>query len=198
VDVTGTEQTLFTLDMIESLSYRQTVKARVVSRKRDQARSSDDDVLITDRKPLSYWTEMVDLLGRSPIAWYSVRGRSVATLARQHCALLMPPGGPALARVIQERLAKESPKWEIRLTTGFIFLTVVFARITNPAYGAFWRTPVGSISLFVAFALAVAGFFISNQVLASSARVEESFGTALPGQPEAVSPTDMPIAGRAA
>jgi Flp pilus assembly protein TadB len=96
------------------------------------------------------------------------------------------------------RAEQESPKWEIRLTTGFIFLTVVFARISNPAYGAFWRTPVGSISLFVAFALAVGGFFIANQVLASSARVEESFGTALPGQPEAVAPTDMPIAGRAA
>ena len=95
------------------------------------------------------------------------------------------------------RAEQESPKWEIRLTTGFIFLTVVFARITNPAYGAFWRTPVGSISLFVAFALAVAGFFFANQVLASSARVEESFGTALPGQPEAIAPPDMPIQGRA-
>jgi hypothetical protein len=35
------------------------------------------------------------------------------------------------------RAEQESPKWEIRLTTGFVFLTVVFARITNPAYGAF-------------------------------------------------------------
>ena len=96
------------------------------------------------------------------------------------------------------RAEQESPKWEIRLTTGFIFLTVVFARITNPAYGAFWRTPVGSISLFVAFGLAVAGFFIANQVLASSTRTEESFGVAEPGQPEAVAPTDMHIAGRAA
>ncbi len=96
------------------------------------------------------------------------------------------------------RAEQESPKWEIRLTTGFIFLTVVFARVSNPAYGAFWRTPVGSISLVVAFALAVGGFFIANQVLAASARVEESFGTALPGQPETVAPTDMPIQGRAA
>jgi hypothetical protein len=48
------------------------------------------------------------LLGRSPIAWYSIRGRSVASLAKQHYALLMPPGGPALTCALQERLAKEA------------------------------------------------------------------------------------------
>lgn len=52
---------------------------------------------------------MVDLLGRSPIAWYSARGRSVATLARQHYVLLMPPGGPALARALQERFSRTAP-----------------------------------------------------------------------------------------
>ena len=110
VDVTGTEQTLFTLDdMLESPSYRQAVEVRVSTREGDQTRWSDDDVLVTDQKPLSYWTEMVDLLGRSPIAWYSVRGRSVATLARQHYALLMPPGSSALAQAIKERLVRESP-----------------------------------------------------------------------------------------
>jgi superfamily II DNA or RNA helicase len=109
VDVTGTEQTLFTLDdMLESPSYRQTVKAQVTHTGHDRTSLSNNDVLVTNQKPLSYWAEMVDLLGRSPIAWYSIRGRSVASLAKQHYALLMPPGGPALARALQERLAKEA------------------------------------------------------------------------------------------
>jgi hypothetical protein len=41
-----------------------------------------------------------------------------------------------------------------------------------------------------ALALAVGSFFVANQVLASSARVEKSVGVAEPGQPELVAPTD--------
>jgi len=110
VDVTGAEQTLFTLDdMLESPSYRQAVKAQVAHTGDGRTSLSNDDVLIMDQRPLSHWTEMVDLLGRSPIAWYSARGRSVASLTRQHYALLMPPGGPVLARALQERLARVAP-----------------------------------------------------------------------------------------
>ena len=80
---------------------------------------------------------------------------------------------------------------------GSMVFYCLFRHFTGYAIRHGYAERFHPFSLFVAFALAVAGFFFANQVLASSARVEESFGTALPGQPEAIAPTDMPIAGRA-
>lgn len=105
VDVTGTGQTLFTLDdMMESPSYRHAVKASVADRARREADVVQAPELADAHGPLRYWTEVVSLLGRSPTAWYSAHGRSVASLARQQYALLMPPGGAAMAKAIQGQM----------------------------------------------------------------------------------------------
>ena len=114
VDVTGTGQTLFTLDDLMEFApgttpYHRAVKANVSGFDRRQADLGEDTTSITVQSPLHYWTEVMDLLGRSPTAWYSVRGRSVSILSEQQYALLMPPGGAALAAVIKQRLGKESP-----------------------------------------------------------------------------------------
>ncbi len=108
VDITGTGQTLFTLDdMMETPSYRRAVKAGVDSATDHSPEIIEDASAANAQGPLRYWSEVVSLLGRSPIAWYSARGRSVATLARQQYALLMPPGGPSLATTIQDRLEQQ-------------------------------------------------------------------------------------------
>ncbi len=105
VDVTGTGQTLFTLDdMMESPSYRRAAKASVMQHDGRKVEIRDDPQSANAHGPLRYWTEVVNLLGRSPTAWYSVRGCSVATLAKRQYVLLMPPGGPAMATAIKERL----------------------------------------------------------------------------------------------
>jgi len=119
VDVTGSGQTLFTLDdLMESPSYRQAVKASVAGHGHHPVKISDDPASANAQGPLCYWTEVVSLLGRSPTAWYSVRGRSVATLNRQQYALLMPPGGSRVATAIKVQLERKSladAKWKARL-----------------------------------------------------------------------------------
>ncbi len=112
VDVMGTGQTLFTLDDLMEFApgttlYHRAVKANVSGYGRRQADLGEDTTSITVQGPLHYWTEVVDLLGRSPTAWYSVRGRSVTILSKQQYALLMPPGGATLTAAIQQRLEKE-------------------------------------------------------------------------------------------
>jgi superfamily II DNA or RNA helicase len=119
VDVAGSGQTLFTLDdMMESPSYRQAVRVSVAGHGYRKVEISDDPASANAQGPLCYWTEVVSLLGRSPTAWYSARGRSVAALNRQQYALLMPPGGSAVTAAIKSQLEKRPPsdaKWKARL-----------------------------------------------------------------------------------
>lgn len=75
----------------------------------------------------------MSLLGRSPIAWYSARGRSVAALARQQYALLMPPGGPAIAAAIREQL--EHPR---RATSSNVTARLEWQRERTGDYCLFW------------------------------------------------------------
>lgn len=79
---------------------------------------------------------------------------------------------------IRMRIAAEqmSPKWEVRITSLFVIGLAVFARVINPAYVAFWRTPIGSITLFGAWGIALIGYYLSNYIITSASRVEESFG----------------------
>ncbi len=74
------------------------------------------------------------------------------------------------------RAEQESPKWEVRITTIFVFLMLFFARLTNPSYSDFWRTPLGGLSLLVALTLACVGYAWASRVIASGTRIEESFG----------------------
>jgi len=107
VDVTGTDQTLFTLDdMMESPSYRHAVRASVADHHRREATIVQDPEAASAHGPLRYWTEVVSLLGRSPTAWYSAHGRSVVSLARRQYALLMPPGGVVMMKAIQEQMKR--------------------------------------------------------------------------------------------
>jgi superfamily II DNA or RNA helicase len=119
VDVTGSGQTLFTLDdMMESPSYRQAVKASIAGHGYRQVEISDDPASANAQGPLCYWTEVVSLLGHSPTAWYSARGRSVAVLNRQQYALLVPPGGSTVAASLKSQLEKRPPadaQWKARL-----------------------------------------------------------------------------------
>jgi len=100
VDVTGTGQTLFTLDdMMESPAYQRAVKAGIAGMRRE-AELTDEPATGDGPETLRYWTEVTNLLATdrksSPVAWYSFQGRSVAALAHQQYALLMPPAGRAV------------------------------------------------------------------------------------------------------
>lgn len=124
IDLTTSDQTLFTLDdLMEGAFIQEEVEVKLGGKERTPhaprlvARPSRPGV-----DPTEYTTHLVDLLGATELAWYSNAGRSVMPLQAGY-ALLLTPGGEgaraylesqlALARADKTQAVAEQVEWQL-------------------------------------------------------------------------------------
>ena len=105
VDFTASGQTLYTLDdLMEGQTSEPEVEATVkqshASHPRPPQRAAE-----AAADPTKFWTQIVDLLRQTRLAWYTSHGRSVMQLKTGY-ALLMPPGGASARAQIEQLLTR--------------------------------------------------------------------------------------------
>jgi len=88
-------------------------------------------------------------------------------------------------RIRQRVHAEQSqPLWELRLVSVLPFLIVPILRGAADEYVAFWRTPLGELSLLFSWGLTIVGYYVAQRYITSITKVESSFGVVEEGGDE--------------